>query len=88
MNLEQLIEAIYLMVKQRSNIVKLHADPIMIKMTPHSWPVKIYGVQNILNTVWYQDGTGEWKQFDLRDPLTQHIITSIHGRLKLMQAVA
>lgn len=57
-------------------------DAVRIKLSPHTWPINIYGVQIVNSCVWLLNSDGDWHKLEATDRNFQPVANSIIQRLK------
>lgn len=82
------------LLKGISNLLKEHFegkiifdDPITVKASPHSYPVKIYGIETAYRDIWIMDNDETWNTLEEDDHNFSMIANSIIQRLKLLSGV-
>jgi hypothetical protein len=88
MTIENIIQEIISVVKSRYNGKLAFDTPIVIKKTPHSFPVKIIGLQvDSDGILWTIDVNKEWSKLEPMTADANLISNSVLQRIKSLSSV-
>jgi hypothetical protein len=80
-----LIQTIVNLVRDTNKI--MFDDAVRIKLSPHSWPINIYGVWVVNSCVWLLNSDGDWHKLEVTDRNFEAVANSIIQRLKSLTSV-
>lgn len=86
MTTESVIQEIVKLVKDKHESEIIFSQPVTIKLSPHTYPVYIFGVHVKGNSVWLATKNGitedDWYELEATDRNAWEVATSILQRVK------
>lgn len=83
----ELLKQIFELLKNHFDGKITFDDPIIVKSGPHSYPVKVYGLEAAYRDIWVMDDDETWYTLEETDNNFSMIAHSIIQRLKLLSNV-
>jgi hypothetical protein len=88
MDVQTTIEQISLIIIGQFESLILFETPIIIKKSPHSWPIKVHGVQYGLGDhLWFINSNEKWQKLEVSTTDADFISSSIYQRIKSLSSV-